>query len=159
MVEWVRASTGDRTVDDSSPTSVKKILFGTLAIPFTPLCQCLSDETVKAGGPFYRVSMPGGSKISHQSALECVTVVDSTSLSKPPRSASMWLKKLPCTDKGRRNISSLTLIGKMRRGLYDIFSAFLVSTFSAFWCWHLVSREFSRFEERVCFHLHKLPGG
>ena len=43
-----------------------------------------------------------GSKRSHQSALECVTVVDSTSHSKLPRSASMWLKKLPCTDKGRR---------------------------------------------------------
>ena len=30
-----------------------------LAIPFTPLCQCLSDETLKAVGPFYLVSMPG----------------------------------------------------------------------------------------------------
>ena len=56
---WVRASTGDRTVDGSSPTSVKTFLSGTLAIPFTPLCQCLSDETVKAVGPFYLVSMPG----------------------------------------------------------------------------------------------------
>ena len=52
MAEWVRESTGDRTVDGSSPTSVKKIRFGTFAIPFTPLCQCLSDETVKAVGPF-----------------------------------------------------------------------------------------------------------
>ena len=60
MAEWVRASTGDRTFDGSSPTSVKKtFLFGTLAIPFTPLCQCLSDETVKTVGPFYLVSMPG----------------------------------------------------------------------------------------------------
>ena len=59
VAEWVRASTGDRTVDGSSPTSVKTFLFGTLAIPFTPLCQCLSDETVKAVGPFYLVSMPG----------------------------------------------------------------------------------------------------
>ena len=86
-----------------SPTSVKTFLFATLAIPFTPLFQCLSDETVKHVGPFYLVSMPArGSKRSHQSALECVTVVDSTphSKSKPPRSASM--KKLPCTDKGRR---------------------------------------------------------
>ena len=33
--------------------------FGTLAIPFTPPCQCLSDETLKAVGPFYLVSMPG----------------------------------------------------------------------------------------------------
>ena len=33
--------------------------FGPLAIPFTPLCQCLSEETLKAVGPFYLVSMPG----------------------------------------------------------------------------------------------------
>ena len=31
----------------------------TLAISFTPLCQCLSEETLKAIGPFYLVSMPG----------------------------------------------------------------------------------------------------
>ena len=29
------------------------------AIPFTPLCQCLSEETLKAVGPLYLVSMPG----------------------------------------------------------------------------------------------------
>ena len=40
-------------VNGSSPTSVKTFLFGTLAIPFTPFCQCLSDETVKEVGPFY----------------------------------------------------------------------------------------------------------
>ena len=33
--------------------------FGIPAIPFTPLCQCLSEETLKAVGPFYLVSMPG----------------------------------------------------------------------------------------------------
>ena len=59
VTEWVRASTGDRTVDGSSPTSVKTVCFGTLAIPFTPLCQCLSDEIVKAVGPFYLLSMSG----------------------------------------------------------------------------------------------------
>ena len=37
LAEWDRASTGDRTFDGSSPTSVKTFLFGTLAIPFTPL--------------------------------------------------------------------------------------------------------------------------
>ena len=36
-----------------------KLRFGTLAIPFTPLRQCLSEETLKAVGPFYLVSMPG----------------------------------------------------------------------------------------------------
>ena len=53
-----RPQTGDRTVDGSSPSSVNTFLFGTLAIPFTPLCQCLSDESVKSVGPFYLVSMP-----------------------------------------------------------------------------------------------------
>ena len=44
-----------------------------------------------------------GSKRPHQSALECVTVVDSTAHSKnSPRSASMRRKTLPCTEKGRR---------------------------------------------------------
>ena len=62
MAEWVRASTGNRTVDGSSPTSGKTFLFGTLAIPFTQLCQCLSDETEKSVGPFYLVSMPGQGK-------------------------------------------------------------------------------------------------
>ena len=86
VAEWVREPTGDRTVDGSTPTSVKTFLFGTLAIPFTPLCQCLSDETVKTVGPFYLVSRCQGKynlKIPYQSALECVTVVDSTSHSKP----------------------------------------------------------------------------
>ena len=49
------------------------IRFGTLAIPFSPLCQCLSEETLKSVGVYAR-----GSKRSLHSALECVTVVDST---------------------------------------------------------------------------------
>ena len=50
------------------------------------ICQCLSEETLNAVGPFYLVSMQGEVKKSHQSALECipVTVVDSTSHSKSP---------------------------------------------------------------------------
>ena len=40
-----------------------------------------------------------GSKRSHQSALECVTVVDSTSHSKLPQSASIRRKTLSCTEK------------------------------------------------------------
>ena len=45
-----------------------------------------------------------GSKRSHQSALECVTVVDSTTHSKlpDPQSAIMRRKTLPCTCIGRR---------------------------------------------------------
>ena len=35
---------------------LQQLRFGTLAIPFTPLCQCLSEETLKAVGP---LSMPG----------------------------------------------------------------------------------------------------
>ena len=58
--------------------------FGTLAIPLTLLCQCLSDETLKAVGPFYLVSMPGDVKYPTSPQLECVTVVDSTSHSKSP---------------------------------------------------------------------------
>ena len=33
--------------------------FKTWAISFTPLGPCLSEETVKAVGPFYLVSTPG----------------------------------------------------------------------------------------------------
>ena len=58
VAEWARALSGDRTVNGSSPAAVKTFRFGTLAIPFTPPCQCLSDETLKAVGPFYLVSMP-----------------------------------------------------------------------------------------------------
>ena len=48
----------DRTIDGSTPTA-GHFAFGTLAIPLTLLCQCISDETLKAVGPFYLVSMPG----------------------------------------------------------------------------------------------------
>ena len=60
VAEWVRvlAWTGDQMVS-AGFESCRKICFGTLAIPFTPLCQCLSEETLKAVGPFYLVSMPG----------------------------------------------------------------------------------------------------
>ena len=43
--------TGDRVVLGSNPAG------GTLPIPFTPLCQCISEETLKSVGPFYLVSM------------------------------------------------------------------------------------------------------
>ena len=59
MAEWARASTGDRTVDGSSPPSVKIFSLRNFGNSVNPLCQCLSDETVKAVGPFYLVSMPG----------------------------------------------------------------------------------------------------
>ena len=75
--------------------------FRTLAIPFTPFIFL----PVSFGGDnnSRRSLLSGvyarGSKIPHQSALECVTVVDSTAHSKSPRSAYMRLKTLPCTEK------------------------------------------------------------
>ena len=99
-----------------------------LFLPFTELIMPFSSDQFTAlkcpfDGPFTALKCPfqiapcpfenlgrtlvyaRGSKRSHQYALECVTVtvVDSTSHSKPSRSASMRLKKLPCTDKGRRS--------------------------------------------------------
>ena len=56
VAEWVR---GVRI------TLRHLIRFGTLAIPFTPLCQCISEGTLKCIGPFYLVF-----KRSRQSALE-----------------------------------------------------------------------------------------
>ena len=61
LAEWDRALawTGDRTGPAGFESHYVKLRFGTLAIPITPLCQCLSEETLKAVGPFYLVSMPG----------------------------------------------------------------------------------------------------
>ena len=61
VAEWVRvlAWTDDRTVPAGFESHCGKLRFGTLEIPFTPVCQCLSEETLKAVGPFYLVSMPG----------------------------------------------------------------------------------------------------
>ena len=55
LERWLVQATG-LSWPGSNPTAEN---FGTLAIPFTPLCQCLSEETLKAVGPFYLVSMPG----------------------------------------------------------------------------------------------------
>ena len=53
MAEWVRALawTGDRTVPAGFESHCGKLRFATLAIPFTPLCQCLSEETLKLSVP------------------------------------------------------------------------------------------------------------
>ena len=68
MAEWVRAlaCAGDRTVRIGFESHCGKLCFG-MAIPFTPLCQCLSEETLKAVGPLYLVSM--AIKRCHQSLL------------------------------------------------------------------------------------------
>ena len=68
-----------------------KLRFGTLAIPFTPLCQCLSEETLKAVDPLESGVYARGSKRSHQSALECVTIVDSTTLREGQSSVNITL--------------------------------------------------------------------
>ena len=58
-----------------------ELFFGTLAILFASLCQCLSEETLKAIGPFYLVSMPGEVK-DPTKRVNVQPVVDSTTLSK-----------------------------------------------------------------------------
>ena len=64
MAQWLEHMTGERGVLGSNPAG--GIRFGTLAVPFSQLCQCLSEETLKAVGPFYLVSMPGEVKDSTQ---------------------------------------------------------------------------------------------
>ncbi len=61
VAERVRAlaCTGDRSVREGFESHCGQLRFGTLATLFTPLCQCLSEETLKDVGPFYLVSMPG----------------------------------------------------------------------------------------------------
>ena len=56
LAQWL----DDREVERSNPTSVA------LAISYFPLCQCLSEETLKAVGPFYLVSKLGEVKYSTQ---------------------------------------------------------------------------------------------
>ena len=51
--------TSNREVLGSNPGRER---FATLAISFTTFCQCFSEETLKAVGPFYLVSMPCGVK-------------------------------------------------------------------------------------------------
>ena len=105
MAEWVRAlaCTGSRTGRVRIPLRTTLLRnFGNSVYPALP---------VSFGGDTKsRRSLPSGvyargSKRSHQSALECVTVVDSTTHSKLPTSRVrlMWLKTLPCTCIGRRS--------------------------------------------------------
>ena len=53
VAQWLERATGNRVVAGSNPAeAVSK-----LAISFTPLCQCLLEETLKAVGRFYLVSI------------------------------------------------------------------------------------------------------
>ena len=65
--------TGGRVVLCMNSAAATYFRFWTLAIPFTPLCQCLSEETLTAVGPFYLVSMPGEVKYPTSLHWECVT--------------------------------------------------------------------------------------
>ena len=88
MAEWVRALAwaGDRT--GSNPTSEKVSLrnFGNSIYRALPSVFILSEETLKLKSRrsllLYDLQsgVTRGSKVLHQSALECVTVVDSTTL-------------------------------------------------------------------------------
>ena len=55
-------ATDNRVVTGSNPTEA----VWKLANSFTPHSQCLSEETLKAVGPFYLVSMPGEVKYPTQ---------------------------------------------------------------------------------------------
>ena len=60
--QWVRALawTGDRTVPAGLESHFGKLFASELwQFRLAWLCQCLSEETLKAVGPFYLVSMPG----------------------------------------------------------------------------------------------------
>ena len=57
VAQWLERATDNRVIAGSNPIEAFWKL--QMAISFTPLCQCLSEETVKAVGPFYLVSMPG----------------------------------------------------------------------------------------------------
>ena len=67
MAQWLERATDDGVVAGSNPTHAA----WKLAISFTPLCQCLSEETLKAVGPFYPVSMPG--EVKYPTRGKCVT--------------------------------------------------------------------------------------
>ena len=105
VAEWVRALAwaGDRTVSrpGSNPATVTSLRnFGNSVYRALPVSFGGDTKSRRSllSGVYAR-----GSKRSHQSALECVTV-DSTTHSKlpDPQSAIMRRKTLPCTCIGRR---------------------------------------------------------
>ena len=58
-------------MDQCLVTPVQEIQYGAwwlrnMAIQFILLCQCLSEETLKAAGPFFMVSMAGEGKYPTQ---------------------------------------------------------------------------------------------
>ena len=107
VAEWVRALAwaGDRTVSrpGSNPTEAASLRnFGNSVYPALPVS--FGGDTKKPSVPSIWCICQGRNKRSRQSALECVTVVDSTTHSELPdlQSVIMRRKTLPCTCIGRR---------------------------------------------------------
>ena len=92
----------------------------TLAISFTPLCQCLSEETLKAVGPFYLVSMPGEVKYPTSLHWKCVTAVDSTTHSNPPPPTCNKPHTLRDAVTGRNRNYQLLILNKSKLFFYNI---------------------------------------
>ena len=72
-VQIVASFTKQQLYVERGSSHLRVLRLGTLAIPFTPLCQCISDETLKAVGSFYLVSMPGEVKYPTSLHWKCVT--------------------------------------------------------------------------------------
>ena len=94
--------TGDRTVRGSNPTAENFSLrnFGNSVYPALPLSFGGDTKSRRSllSGVYAR-----GSKIPHQSALECVTVVDSTAHSKtPPELRLCGGKRCPALKKKKK---------------------------------------------------------
>ena len=71
-VRWLSGWSAGLAIDGASVRILLAPCFRTLALPFTPLCQCLSEETLKAIGRFYLVSMAEEVKYPTQRG-KCVT--------------------------------------------------------------------------------------
>ena len=80
MAESVRALawTGDRTVPAGFKSRCGNFASELWQFRLIPLCQCLSEETLKSCRSFYLVCMPGEVKDPTSLHWKCVTVVDST---------------------------------------------------------------------------------
>ena len=96
-----RALDCDRTVQGSNPTAENFSLqnFGNYVYPALPV---FFGGDTKSHRSLRSSVYARGSKISHQSALECVPVRQSCTpppTLNSPRSASMRRKTLPCTEK------------------------------------------------------------
>ena len=62
VAQWIERATDTRMVAGSNPAEA-----------VWELCQCLSEETLKAVGPFYMVFMPGEVKYPTSLHWKCVT--------------------------------------------------------------------------------------